>query len=146
MSKRIHTEIEIESSADRVWQVLTDFGRYPEWNPFIPRIDGRPETGEQLDATLTPPTGKAMRFKPRVVAVESGRQLRWFGHLFVPGLFDGEHSFRIEPIDSTRVRFVQEEVFTGVLASPILHFAGQATQHGFEAMNAAIKARVEGGN
>jgi uncharacterized protein YndB with AHSA1/START domain len=38
--KEIHTEIEINASAEKVWRVLTDFAAYSEWNPlgFAPAI------------------------------------------------------------------------------------------------------------
>jgi len=46
--KEVFSEIEIQATADRVWQVLTDFARYPEWNPFIRRISGEPKEGTRL--------------------------------------------------------------------------------------------------
>ena len=33
--KEIHAEIEIDTSAERVSEVLMDLAAYPEWNPFI---------------------------------------------------------------------------------------------------------------
>jgi uncharacterized membrane protein len=36
--KEIHTEIEINAPAEKVWRVLTDFAAYPEWNPFVGRF------------------------------------------------------------------------------------------------------------
>jgi hypothetical protein len=56
-------------------------------------------------------------FKPTVLAVEANRELRWLGRLLVPGVFDGEHSLRIEPLEGGGSRFVQSERFTGVLVS-----------------------------
>ena len=41
MSTPLSSEIEIDASPDRVWSVLTDFAAYPDWNPFIRRLDGR---------------------------------------------------------------------------------------------------------
>jgi uncharacterized protein YndB with AHSA1/START domain len=38
--REIRTEIDIRASTDRVWEVLTDLERYPEWNPFITRAGG----------------------------------------------------------------------------------------------------------
>jgi len=38
--KELRSEIEIETSAERVWQLLTDFARFPQWNPFISRASG----------------------------------------------------------------------------------------------------------
>lgn len=143
MPKLIHTEIEIAASAAQVWAVLTDFDAYPEWNPFITQINGRPEIATRLDATLQPSGGKAMRFRPSVLEAKPASELRWLGHLLMPGLFDGEHSFKIEPLGPNRVRFVQEEVFSGILSSLVLRFAGDATKRGFEAMNVALKDRAE---
>ena len=38
----LFTMTEIEAPAERVWHILTDFARYPEWNPFIRCIEGEP--------------------------------------------------------------------------------------------------------
>jgi hypothetical protein len=84
-----------------------------------------------------------MRFRPRVLEVTPGRALRWLGHLGIPGLFDGEHRFLIEPVGPNQSRFVQEERFSGLLVPLILRFAATSTRRGFEAMNSALKARVE---
>ena len=41
--KVIHTEIEINAPASRVWEILTDFGSFPQWNPFIRQVSGEPK-------------------------------------------------------------------------------------------------------
>ncbi|MEA2582302.1 MAG: hypothetical protein QOF33_387 [Thermomicrobiales bacterium] len=143
MSTQVRTEIEIQATPARVWDVLTDFADYPDWNPFIPRIAGTVEVGARLDARLQPPGGRGMSFRPTVLAATPGQELRWLGHLIVPGLFDGEHGFRIEPLGPNRVRFVQEERFAGLLAPLVLRFVVRGTRQGFEAMNQALKARAE---
>ena len=68
----------------------------------------------------------------RSLASERSEELRWLGHLGVPGLFDGEHRFRIEPLGTDRVRFVQEERFSGLLAPLVLRFVERGTRQGFE--------------
>src|SRR5450756_1372086 len=113
--KELRTEIEIQASAEKVWQILIDFANFPNWNPFIPRASGKPRVGAQLEMFLQPPGAKGMTFRPEVIKVEVNRELRWLGHLFVPALFDGEHIFTIEPLGANRVRFVQREIFTGLL-------------------------------
>ena len=35
VGKQLHATIEIDATPQRVWQVLTDFAAYPDWNPFI---------------------------------------------------------------------------------------------------------------
>ncbi len=37
---QISTEIEINASPERVWQVLTDFPSLPDWNPFLQTAEG----------------------------------------------------------------------------------------------------------
>ena len=140
--RELRREIEIDARPERVWAVVTDFAAYPEWNPFIRRINGEAREGARLEVRIEPPGGQAMTFKPTVRAIEPNRELRWLGRLLVPGIFDGEHSLRIEQLNDGRSRFVQSEHFRGVL----VRFTGGTlakTDAGFEQMNAALKARVE---
>jgi hypothetical protein len=141
--KVLHSEIEIDAPAERVWHLLTDFASYPQWNPFIRKIRGQPTKGERLEVRLEPPGGRAMTFKPKVLTAEPNRELRWLGHLLVPGLFDGEHSFIIQPLEENRVRFVQREAFTGLLVPLFARSLETNTQRGFEEMNRALKGRTE---
>jgi hypothetical protein len=83
-----------------------------------------------------------MTFKPNITVAIDHQQLTWLGRVLVSGVFDGEHSFRIESRGET-CRFHQSERFSGILVP--LFGAGlfDATRRGFEAMNAALKARAE---
>jgi hypothetical protein len=141
--KELHSEIDIDAPAERVWHLLTDFASYPQWNPFIRRISGEPNRGERLEARIEPPGGQGMTFKPKVLNAEPNRELRWLGHLLVPGLFDGEHSFTIQPLEENRVRFVQREAFKGLLVPLFARSLETNTQRGFEEMNRALKERAE---
>jgi hypothetical protein len=138
----ISHEIEIDASPEAVWAVLADTASYPDWNPFVRRLEGELREGERLEARIAPPGGREMTFKPVVQAAEPGRELRWLGRLLLPRLFDGEHSFRLEPLEGGRTRFVQSERFSGLLV-PLLRSSLAKTERGFEVMNAALKERVE---
>ena len=46
--KILQTEILINAPAEKVWGILMDFEKFPEWNPFILSIEGKQETGAQL--------------------------------------------------------------------------------------------------
>ncbi|HOT06282.1 MAG: Polyketide cyclase / dehydrase and lipid transport [Methanosaeta sp. PtaB.Bin039] len=140
--KSIQTEVVIDASPSRVWQVLTDFEAYPQWNPFIRRIKGEARPGEQLTAELN--VGDlTMTFQPTILIVQPERELRWIGRLFIPGVFDGEHGFIIEQLGRKRVRFVQSESFKGILVP----FSGgilKDTERSFQEMNRELKERAEG--
>ena len=85
-----------------------------------------------------------MTFKPKVLHVEPGREFRWLGHFLLPGVFDGEHYFKIEALAEDRVRFVQGEIFRGLLVGlmSIMRVTGNA-HLGFQEMNQALKERAE---
>jgi hypothetical protein len=141
--KEIQTQIEIAAPAETVWRVLTDFAAYPEWNPFVRRAAGEVSVGSRLNVFIEPPGGKGMTFRPIVLAAQPNRELRWRGRLWVPGLFDGEHSFVIEPLGQGRVRFLHGERFGGVLTPFLSKMLDGPTRQGFELMNNALKLRAE---
>jgi hypothetical protein len=143
MARRLHTEIEIQASPERVWETLTDFAAYPDWNPFIVQAAGEPVPGGRLQLRMRLPGRRPMTFRPKVLEATSAHRLRWLGHLFLPGLFDGGHTFTIDPVGADRVRLTQQEEFRGVLVPVILAFIGKPTEDGFHLMNQALKAQVE---
>jgi hypothetical protein len=140
----LRTEVEIDAPPERVWAVLTDFARYPEWNPFITRISGELEVGTKLAVTLSPPESRDWTFRPSVLVCDAPRELRWLGHLWFKGLFDGEHFFRCLPADGGRTRFVQGENLKGFLVKYVTASLTHVTR-GFVYMNQALKKRVESG-
>ena len=141
--RELRSEVTIDAPAERVWELLTDFGSFPDWNPFMQRASGEVVVGEKLVVYLKPPGGMGMSFKPRVTKVVSNREFRWLGHFVMPGVFDGEHIFAIEPIGDASCRFVQREEFRGILVQLVLAMMGKATERGFNEMNQALKARAE---
>lgn len=143
MESRVYTEIEIAADPNRVWDVLVDFAAYPQWNPFLIEMAGRPIVGETLRAFIRPVGSKGMVFRPTVLAAEPGREFRWLGRLFLPGLVDAEHRFALQPLPGGGARFIHEERFSGVLASLFLKYYRSQTETSFELMNRALKARSE---
>lgn len=140
--KRIETAIDIAADSRAVWRVLMDFAAYPEWNPFIRSIEGQAERGQRLSVQIQPPGGRQMRFRPRVQVAQEQRAFSWLGHLLVPGLFDGHHEFRLQPVGSA-TRLHHHETFSGLLAPLVWNRMEAPTRTGFEAMNQALKARAE---
>ena len=140
----IRTEIEIESTPEGVWSILVDFAAHAQWNPFIRAIEGSAENGEKLTVFIQPAGSKGMKFHPTVLVVTPNQELRWLGRFLLPGIFDGEHYFQIEPISSDRVRFIQGEKFRGILVALLKSSLNSGTKAGFEAMNRALKDRAEG--
>jgi hypothetical protein len=142
--RELRTEIEFDGTPEEVWEVLADLPAHAEWNPFMKKIDGELRPGAELEVRLEPEGERGITMRPRVLAAEPGRELRWLGHLLVPGIFDGEHRFLIEEAGPGRVRFTQSERFRGILL-PLLwkKLRDGGTAKGFRAMNEALARRVD---
>lgn len=140
--KELRTEIEIQASPKKVWQVLTDLDKYPQWNPFIHHAVGKPEVGGKVDITFKSGS-KDSTLHCTVVEAVPNRKLSWQYHVILPGLWRGEHSFTIEPIGIDLVRFIDIEIFNGLLIPLQAKDIDKNSRRDFEAMDRALKARAE---
>jgi hypothetical protein len=141
--KEVRSEIEINSYPKNVWKILTDFATYDQWNPFINKIIGLPTEGSKIDIYIETPSGKSRKYSPRITKVEEGRELRWFGKSSLPGFLNAEHIFTIEKLQPERVRFIQREVFDGLLTRLFGKGLDTDVKQGFQDMNDALKKRAE---
>jgi hypothetical protein len=143
--KEISTSIDINASAQKVWQILLDFSAYEQWNPFIRSIGGQAIEGSPLQVQIQPPGGQRMAFKAKVLSAQPGREFRWLGHFILPGLFDGEHCFQLEALGENQVRLTHSERFSGLFLPLLAQSLDTNVRQGFEAMNQALKSRAEAG-
>ena len=116
----IQTSADIDASPTEVWGVLTNYAAYPEWNPTQDGLEG---------AT--------------VVESVTNEVLRWETTTGVIGIFDGERTFTLEPLDNGGTRLTQSELFRGVVVPFVGASLKDETAPGFHAMNAALRERVE---
>ena len=137
--KQISTEVLLPASPDVVWAVLVDTERYSEWNPFIIASEGEVLEGARIINTMRLEPGREMEFRPKILVARPDQELRWIGRTFIPGIFDGEHYFLLEPQDG-QTRMVHGEKFSGVA----LWFMDVAPfKENFVDMNEALRARLE---
>jgi hypothetical protein len=139
--RRIATAIDIDAPASAIWRLLVDFPAYPDWNPFIRRLVGEAKVGSRLEVTVEPADRKPMTFRPTVLVAEPSRELRRLGRVLLPGIFDGEHAFVIEP-RSGGCQLRHEETFRGLLVPAFGAMLGD-TAPSFAKLNVALKQRVE---
>lgn len=76
MAPSVSADIDIAAPPKAVWAVLTDYDRYPQWNPFVTKLSGEKEgwsyrimepekldtkafqtVGGKLTVTINPPNG-----------------------------------------------------------------------------------------
>jgi len=138
--KTVHIETSTPAPVAQVWDVLTDFPRYGEWNPFITSIEGDLRPGARLRATFQLPGRKPQTFTPTITTFDPGHEIGWLGRLWLPGLVDAAHTLEVVPSGSGSV-FVNREEFRGLLV-PALGGLVRDTRSAFAAMNEALVQRV----
>jgi len=143
MAKEIKTEILIHATPEKVWSILTNFGNYPNWNPFIKSINGELKVGNKITARIEPPEANGMTFKPIILTFETNKELSWLGHLIIPGLFDGNHKFELIDNKNGTTTFIQSEKFKGILVPLLKNQLDNNTKRGFEEMNKKLKELSE---
>jgi hypothetical protein len=136
--KTVSATTQIDAPPMAVWAVLTDLGRYPEWNPLFREASGEIAVGGRITLrAVQPANGRLMTVKAKIVAADPGAELRWASAL--PGHMSGEHSFVLTPLDGG-TRLAQTEIYGGLLAATV---SVPRTETIFQAMNDALKQRVE---
>ena len=84
-----------------------------------------------------------MTFKPALLTLNKNAEIKWLGHLWFKGLFDGAHKFKLTDNKNGTTNFEQSENFTGILVKLFSKSLDKDTKNGFEQMNKELKIRVE---
>lgn len=153
---RIHvarTEVWLQASPARVYDVLVDFARWPEWNPSVCSLRGRPEVGARLTLGLEVAPGRTLKVRPVITRLGPEFGLEWRGGApGMPWLLDVHHAFQISPAASElgeqgpagATRFVHEERFSGALAAPIWRLLERRLMPRYRATNEGLRRAVAG--
>jgi hypothetical protein len=138
----VETEISIDASPARVWAVLTDFAAYRQWNPYMIAVSGTAALGEIMQVSVSVAGRPPVTLRPRISECEPESLLSWKLRSGMRPLLASEHSFELQR-RAERTLVWQAERFTG----PAVPFLSQgfyrAVEHGFKAMNLALKHRAE---
>ena len=138
--------IEIQASPEKAWEVLTDFERDGEWNPFNPQIRATPSVMFSPVDILVAQIGrdsKPNRVVEQLCVFLPPRQLSWsvyFGH---PAILRAQRDQLITPLGEQRCSYMTVDWFSGWIMKPVMRFQADNVQRGFDAVADAFKARCE---
>ena len=121
-------------------RLVVDFDAYPEWNPYMRSVEGRPEVGSTLEVHLEPPGGDGQDVSASVTVFKPPRKLRWKSRLLTPGLRDLEYEVIVEPLGPSRARVEQRARYEGLLTVLV---DADDTRAGLVRMARALKLRAE---
>lgn len=140
--KNIETDIIINASKEKVWETLSNFNNYKNWNPFIKYSEGEMKLGGKLINHIYI-DGKKNVFNPTILEVTPNKSFHWLGSLFFKGFFSGRHYFEIQEISENQVKLIHGEDFTGMISGLVYNKISESTKAGFVKMNEALKNQCE---
>ena len=134
--------IDINASRQTVWSVIDDIAAYPEWNPIVPRLEGRTTPGQVVSGELVIPDMPTPPLTPTIIKVVPGREFRWKS--IIPGDegFSAEHIFIFEDIGNG-TRLVHREIFDGPAAPHLADPIRLLVHPAYVNFDKALKDRAE---
>jgi hypothetical protein len=136
----IQTSIDIDAEPGAIWQVLTDFSSYGDWNPMLRNVQTELEPGAPVRFEVLREGADSLKLKANITTLDEPLSLVWRGGSVA--IISGEHYFRLEPLSEGRCRFHHGEHFAGVIL-PLVKGTLKNTPELYRAMNEALKRRVE---
>jgi hypothetical protein len=137
--KEYSASTRINALPEKIWAILTDATKYPEWDPVAERIEGRIALGEKVTAYTKLSPGRG--FPAKVTEFEPGRKMTWTGGMPL-GLFTGIRTFTLVPQADGTVEFTLRETFSGPMLSLIGGSLPDMTEP-FKGFVAGLKQRAE---
>ena len=136
--------VEIDAPAAFVWDVLVDYPRYPEWNPYTIAVETTLQIGDRIDLTLPNPDGSdgTMLNREFIRVVDPPHHLRYDTGEEYPGLL-GMRDQYVTELGPDRCSYHTTDTLSGELADLVMDTNGAWIKAGFDAVAHALKARAE---
>jgi uncharacterized protein YndB with AHSA1/START domain len=140
--KLVHT-VEIAAPAERVWQVICDLDRYPEWNPFVVACRSSLRVGDRIDMRVRVFPFFAQPQHETILEHEPGRRLCYGLPRRGSGALVSRRCHEVEAQGAARTRYVSRFELEGWMEPVVRRLLGGRLAEGFAAMSAAIGQRAE---
>ncbi|MBJ6752847.1 SRPBCC domain-containing protein [Geomonas anaerohicana] len=143
--KPFRTETVLQTTRERVWELLSDFSLYPQWNPLFPKLEGPGTVGGDHELVVHLPGIDP--FTVQATLEEKGEGVLWWRSTFLGRpLLAWTFSCRTEVVGDQRLKVLLESEFSGLLA-PLFRFAlARSMEEGMEQLNQALRRWGEKGN
>lgn len=140
----ILTEIQIQAPLLLIWQVLTDFPAYSEWNPFIVDVHVTFQVGSPIEFTQNIPEEPSSQIKAIFTQIQPQSTIRWQYCSKLSFLFKIEQYITLEVINDATTLLQHGQTQTGLSVS-FLNYLDyfERPMAGYIAMNHALKRRCE---
>lgn len=136
-------KITINAPAEKVWDILVDLEKYPEWNPFTYKVEGKVALGEPVTLYVQMKENDQRVQKEEVCVVNKPNHLAWKMSMISPFILAAQRDQLIEKIDEQSCTYESIDAFQGLLTPVVMASFKQHIEAGFNALAKALKERAE---
>jgi uncharacterized protein YndB with AHSA1/START domain len=138
----IDRTLDIDAPKALVWEVLTDFSRYGEWNPFVPEAKCDFRAGGAIEMQVK------LRDKPQfqrewINSVTPGETFSYSMKAVPLGTLRSLRVQKLEALDANRTRYTSHFEIAGWLQPVVTAVFGESMRAGFEGMALGLKRQAE---
>lgn len=144
-SREVSGRSEIEAPIDAVWQALTDFERYSEWNTFCPKAETDLKVGSPIKMHVVMPGRPSSVRTEWINLVEPGKTVCWGMHLGHPILLCANRWQMLRELDKDRTEYLTVDYFSGLLTPLMMALFAKPLRLGFQSVADNLKHWVETG-
>ena len=136
--------VEIDAPQELVWEVVTDFAAYPEWNPFTVRVDTTGGVGDDVVLHLPDPAvpGELFTTVETIRVVAAPHHLQYDTGSSIPGMLAVRDQW-VRDLGDGRSSYATTDAFSGEIAQVVYDLQADWVKAGFDAVAHAVKARAE---
>lgn len=132
---------EIAAPPERVWQVITDFSAYGEWNPFVTACDTELRAGAPISMTVV--LGKNIRDQVEFVSQVIPGELFEYRMKPVGPLLHSYRQHEVMCLGDGNTRYRSTFELNGWISGLVGLSLGSALRDGFQGMTDSLVSRAE---
>lgn len=137
-------KVEINAPAQLVWDILTDFGHYGDWNRFCPGFETTGRLGDPVYMQVRIPGAEdTFLVTEYLIAWEPCRLLSWEQRPTETNKDAARRDQYIEAIDDQRCTYFTTDIFLGINADTIMREHGAWVKEGFDQIALDLKKHAE---
>ena len=142
MQRAVEHRIGVQAPAELVWEVISDFATWGQWNPVHPRIEGEMRIGTTLTVDFVTEGASPTTLTPIVQDWVPYEQLHWRTKR-LKGFVTAIRYIEIDKKGEENAIFSNGELFVG----PLVRFVSRAERRrlraAFTIMGEAVRDRAE---
>ncbi|MEK7810657.1 MAG: SRPBCC domain-containing protein [Pseudomonadota bacterium] len=141
--RELKSEIQIAAPIDQVWQVLTGFDHWKDWNPMVNSASGSATLGSKVDIIMRGPNGNdAMKYQAAVLEANSPKSFRWRATMMSGLIFTNDRVFELRE-ENGGTMLINKEEFSGLMMPLFWNKMSLFVVPMLEEMNKALKNKLE---